>query len=205
MAASPEIGLGLRTSSRLSPEDWLAAAERRLIVGGINGVKIGPLAEHLNVSRGSFYWHFRDRDHLLQVLLARWRGKSRSMFQGLVEGNKASGMEEFAQLVHLWVDESDFNPALESAMRDWGRTAPEVAAVVKAVDEERIACIKRIFLDFGYAEQEAFIRARITYFHQVGYYTIGYNETQDARMALLPMYVYILTGKLDPEKIAHYF
>ena len=205
MAASPEIDLGLRTSSRLTPEDWLAAAERWLIVGGIDGVKIGPLAAHLNVSRGSFYWHFRDRDHLLQVLLARWRGKSRSMFQGLVEGDKASGMEEFVRLVHLWVDESDFNPALESAMRDWGRTAPEVAAVVKAVDEERIACIKRIFLDFGYAEQEAFIRARITYFHQVGYYTIGYNETQDARMALLPMYVYILTGKLDPEKIAHYF
>lgn len=202
MAISANIDLGLRVSTRLTPEDWLAAAERRLIAGGIDAVKIGPLAADLSVTRGSFYWHFRDRGHLLQVLLAHWRGKSRSMFQGLVESGTASGMEEFVRLVHLWVDESDFDPALESAMRDWGRTAPEVATVVKAVDEERIACIKRIFLDFGYEEQEAFIRARITYFHQVGYYTIGYNETLEARMALLPMYVYILTGKLSPEQIS---
>ena len=48
------------------------------------------------------------------------------------------------------------------------------------------------------------IRARVTYFHQVGYYTIGYNESLDARMALLPMYVYVLTGKFTPEEIAEH-
>ena len=89
-------------------------------------------------------------------------------------------------------------------MRDWARTSEEVSAVVRAVDEERIAYIKRIFLDFGYGEDEAFIRARVTYFHQVGYYTIGYNETLDARTALLPMYVYVLTGKSSPEELADY-
>jgi len=195
---------GLRNVSRLSPNDWLRAAEQRLVNGGIDSVKIGPLAADLNVTRGSFYWHFRDRKHLLQTLLSRWQARSHTMFERLVGGDRASGMEEFVRLVHLWIDESDFHPPLESAMRDWGRTSPEVAAVVKAVDEERIAYITRIFLDFGYVEEEAFIRARITYFHQVGYYTIGYNETLDARMALLPMYVYVLTGKLSPEEIADY-
>ena len=195
---------GLRTVSRLSPEDWLNAAQRRLVNGGIDAVKIGPLAEDLKVTRGSFYWHFRDRNHLVQTLLARWQAQSHEMFNRLVGGDSASGMEEFVRLVHLWIDESEFDPSLESALRDWGRTSEEVAAVVKAVDEERIAYIKRIFLDFGYGEDEAFIRARITYFHQVGYYTIGYNETLDARMALLPMYVYVLTGKYSPEQIAEY-
>ena len=196
---------GLRTISRLRPEDWLHAARRRLVSGGIDAVKIGPLAEDLKVTRGSFYWHFRDRNHLLQTLLSQWRGESHEMFDRLVGGDAASGMEEFVRLVHLWIDESEFDPSLESAMRDWARTSEEVAAVVKAVDEERIAYIKRIFLDFGYEEDEAFIRARITYFHQVGYYTIGFNESLDARMALLPMYVYVLTGKFTPEEIAEYF
>ena len=195
---------GLRTVSRLSPEDWLNAAQRRLINGGIDAVKIGPLAEDMKVTRGSFYWHFRDRNHLVQTLLARWQAQSHEMFNRLVGGDGASGMEGFVRLVHLWVGESVFDPSLESALRDWGRTSAEVAAVVKAVDEERITYIKRIFLDFGYAEDEAFIRARVTYFHQVGYYTIGYNETLDARMALLPMYVYVLTGKFTPEEIAEY-
>ena len=195
---------GLRTVSRLRPEDWLNAAQARLVDGGIDAVKIGPLAADLKVTRGSFYWHFRDRNHLLQTLLARWQAQSHEMFNRLVGGDGATGMDEFVRLVHLWVDESEFHPALESAMRDWARTSEAVAAVVKAVDEERIAYIKRIFLDFGYGEDEAFIRARITYFHQVGYYTIGYNETLDARMALLPMYVYVLTGKSSPEQLAEY-
>ena len=195
---------GLRTVTRLRPEDWLNAAQARLVDGGIDAVKIGPLAADLKVTRGSFYWHFRDRNHLLQTLLARWQAQSHEMFNRLVGGDGATGMDEFVRLVHLWVDESEFHPALESAMRDWARTSEAVAAVVKAVDEERIAYIKRIFLDFGYGEDEAFIRARITYFHQVGYYTIGYNETLDARMALLPMYVYVLTGKSSPEQLAEY-
>lgn len=195
---------GSRTATRLSGEDWLNAAEGRLVSGGINAVKIGPLAADLNVTRGSFYWHFRNRNHLLQTLLARWQAQSHTMFENLVSGDKASGMEEFVRLVHLWVDESDFHPRLESALRDWGRTSPEVAAAVKAVDEERIGYITRIFLDFGFDPDEAFIRARVTYFHQVGYYTIGLNETLEARKALLPMYVYVLTGKLSPEEIAEY-
>ena len=198
-------GRGLRTVSRLRPEDWLVAAQRRLVDGGIDAVKIGPLAEDLKVTRGSFYWHFRDRKHLLETLLSQWRGQSHEMFDRLVGGDAASGMEEFVRLVHLWIHESEFDPSLESAMRDWARTSEDVSAVVKTVDEERIAYIQRIFLDFGYGEDEAFIRARITYFHQVGYYTIGYNESLDARMALLPMYVYVLTGKFTPEEIAEYF
>ena len=159
---------GLRTVTRLSPEDWLNAAQQRLIGGGIDAVKIGPLAEDMSVTRGSFYWHFRDRNHLLQALLARWQTQSHEMFHRLVGGDGATGMEEFVRLVHLWIGESDFHPPLEAAMRDWGRTSDEVAAVVQTVDEERIAYIKRIFLDFGYGEDEAFIRARVTYFHQVG-------------------------------------
>ncbi len=135
---------GLRTVARLNPENWLNAAERRLVDGGIDAVKIGPLAADLNVTRGSFYWHFRDRNHLLQALLARWQAQSHEMFHRLVGGNGATGMEEFVRLVHLWIGESDFHSPLESAMRDWGRTSEEVAAVVKAVDEERIAYIKRI-------------------------------------------------------------
>ena len=195
---------GLRTVTRLRPEDWLSAAQARLVDGGIDAVKIGPLAADLKVTRGSFYWHFRDRNHLLETLLARWQARSHEMFNRLVGGDGATGMDEFVRLVHLWIDESEFHPALESSMRDWARTSGEVSAVVKSVDEERIAYIKRIFLDFGYGADEAFIRARVTYFHQVGYYTIGYNETLDARMALLPMYVYVLTGKSSPEELAEY-
>jgi len=194
----------LRAVQRLSPQDWLAAAEKRLISGGIDSVKIGALAKDLGVTRGSFYWHFKDRDHLLGVMLDSWHSVSLRIFEDLLLEEGSSGMDEFLRLVHLWIDEEHFDAALEAAIRDWARVSEDVAEVVKDVDEGRVKAIKRIFLDFGYDDDEAFIRARITYFHQVGYYTIGYNETLDERMTLLPIYVYVLTGKLSPEEIATY-
>jgi len=195
----------LRAVQRLSPQDWLAAAEKRLISGGIDSVKIGLLAKDLGVTRGSFYWHFKDRDHLLDVMLASWHSFSLGIFDDLLLKEGSCGMDEFLRLVHLWIDEEQFDAGLEAAIRDWARVSEDVAEVVKDVDEGRIKAIKRIFLDFGYEDDEAFIRARITYFHQVGYYTIGYNETLDERMALLPLYVSVLTGKLSQEEIALYF
>ena len=194
----------LRAVQRLSPQDWLAAAEKRLISGGIDSVKIGALAKDLGVTRGSFYWHFKDRGHLLGVMLASWHSFSLRIFDDLLLKEGSCGMDEFLRLVHLWIDEEQFDAGLEAAIRDWARVSEDVAEVVKDVDEGRIKAIKRIFLDFGYEDDEAFIRARITYFHQVGYYTIGYNETLDERMTLLPIYVYVLTGKLSPEEIASY-
>ena len=194
----------LRAVQRLSPQDWLAAAEKRLISGGIDSVKIGLLAKDLGVTRGSFYWHFKDRGHLLGVMLASWHSFSLRIFDDLLLKEGSCGMDEFLRLVHLWIDEEQFDAGLEAAIRDWARVSEDVAEVVKDVDEGRIKAIKRIFLDFGYEDDEAFIRARITYFHQVGYYTIGYNETLDERMTLLPIYVYVLTGKLSPEEIASY-
>ena len=195
----------LRAVQRLRPQDWLAAAEKRLISGGIDSVKIGLLAKDLGVTRGSFYWQFKDRGHLLDVMLASLHSFSLGIFDDLLLKEGSCGMDEFLRLVHLWIDEEQFDAGLEAAIRDWARVSEDVAEVVKDVDEGRIKAIKRIFLDFGYEDDEAFIRARITYFHQVGYYTIGYNETLDERMALLPLYVSVLTGKLSQEEIALYF
>jgi len=52
-----------------------------------------------------------------------------------------------------------------------------------------------VFEDMGYPEDEAFVRARVTYFHQVGYYALGVEEPRQQRLRLLPLYTRILTGR----------
>ena len=47
----------------------------------------------------------------------------------------------------------------------------------------------------GYQDPEAFVRARTTYFHQVGYYILGVRESRDLRLKLMPIYIRILTGQ----------
>jgi hypothetical protein len=51
------------------------------------------------------------------------------------------------------------------------------------VDRKRIAVLERIFNDIGYTGKEAHIRARVMYYHQVGYYAMGVQESRKERRA----------------------
>jgi hypothetical protein len=66
---------------------------------------------------------------------------------------------------------------------------------VQAVDQKRIAVIEQIFRDLGYRGKDAHIRARVTYYHQVGYYALGVEESRRERRRLIPYYRRVLTGR----------
>ena len=182
-------------TSRLSREDWLIAARDSLIAEGKDAVKVERLAKKLNVTRGGFYWHFRDRDDLLNSLLRTWEKETNELFEQALQGDHPDGMSEFCALCRIWVNEDVYSPSYDSAVRDWARVSKRAEKAVKRVDRKRIDIIKRIFSDMGYPDDEAFIRARITYFHQVGYYALGLGETKPQRRRLLSLYIEALTGK----------
>src|ERR1700733_2334478 len=98
-------------------------------------------------------------------------------------------------LTRLWIDESDYDPKWDGAVRDWARTSEAVRKVVQAVDQKRIAILERIFHDIGYQGREANVRARVMYYHQVGYYAMGVQESRRVRRALIPYYRKVLTGR----------
>ena len=45
---------------RLTKLDWIERGLSTLASDGAHALKVGPMATQLKVSRGSFYWHFRD-------------------------------------------------------------------------------------------------------------------------------------------------
>ncbi len=90
--------------------------------------------------------------------------------------------------MRLWIDEQDYDPDFDAAVRGWSRVSPNVAKVVHEIDDLRIEALKRLFLDAGYDLDEAFIRARITYFHQVGYYAMGMRRSHKRREQLSEFY-----------------
>ena len=79
------------TGWRGSPDLWLGAAFDALLEGGVDAVKILPLAKRLGLSRTSFYWFFKDREELLEALVARWREKN--------TGNLVRGSEAYAETI----------------------------------------------------------------------------------------------------------
>lgn len=184
-----------RRPRSLGREAWLEAARSALIEEGTAGIEINKLAKRLGVSRGGFYWFFESRDQLLDELLAFWVQTSTQLFERILRSHDRNGMREYQALVDLWIDEKEYDPRWDAAVRDWARTSAAVLSAVKVVDQKRIALLERLFRDMGYRGKEAHVRARITYYHQVGYYALGVQESRRERMELLPFYTRVLTGK----------
>jgi len=187
-----------RTREALSRQDWIDAARAALIKSGIGAVRIMPLAKALGVTRGGFYWHFSGRKDLLEALLDDWERTNTASFEKILNRERRDGRAEFKALVDLWIDEREYSPAWDSALRNWATLSKQAAGVVRRVDESRIGIIREIFLHLGYEDPAALVRARIVYFHQVGYYTLALGETRAQREALLPVYVEALLG--TPER-----
>ncbi len=180
---------------RRDREDWVEAARCALVDGGVAKVKVEPLAAVLGVTTGSFYHHFRRRADLLDTVLIHWE---RENTEPLLRAVAAAGPDPDAQLDALfdaWLSESEYDPAYDAAVRDWARTSKLAEAAVRRVDARRIELLKSIFLGFGYDEDRAFIRARITYFHQVGYYAMEIIEPSAVRNRWRPLYREVLVGK----------
>ena len=66
--------MATRKSTRqvLSPADWSRAAFRALALGGVEAVAVEPIAAELGATKGSFYWHFKNRDALIAATLEEW-------------------------------------------------------------------------------------------------------------------------------------
>src|SRR3954471_5368729 len=56
----------------LAAADWIEAALLALARGGLAAIAVEPLAKELGTTKGSFYWHFADRQALLEATLELW-------------------------------------------------------------------------------------------------------------------------------------
>ncbi|GAA1717407.1 TetR/AcrR family transcriptional regulator [Fodinicola feengrottensis] len=56
----------------MSRQDWAEAALAALADGGLAAVAVEPLAIRLGTTKGSFYWHFANREALVQAAVERW-------------------------------------------------------------------------------------------------------------------------------------
>ena len=184
---------------RGTPDLWLDAAYELLVEGGVEAVKVMPLAERLGLSRTSFYWHFPDREALLAGLVDRWKAKNTGNLVARCEASAATITEAMLNLFDCWYDDALFDSRLEFAMRTWSLTDPAVAAAMNDADAARVAAITALFRRFGYGAAEADTRARTLYLTQVGYIAVRSEERLDVRLARNPAYVLTFCGVAPSE------
>lgn len=180
-------------STRLDREDWINAAVKLFSEEGIDAVMVDPIARRLNVTRGSFYWHFRNREHLLEEILSFWNQHCTASMLAQIEPLNDI-IDVVLTLFEMWMKDEPFAPHLDAAVRDWGRRSPAVRDAVARADDIRSEAITAAFRRAGYPEREAFIRARILYNMQVGYYEANIREPLDVRVDYSTEYIAVFTG-----------
>jgi AcrR family transcriptional regulator len=173
--------------------EWIAAAREILIEQGVGAIKIDRLARRLKVTRGGFYWRFEYLANLLAALLDDCRNTNSVAILAALEG-AGTPAERFDALMRVWIEEDGYSSAYDTAVRAWGRVDPDVSKAVHEVDDLRLAAFERLFADAGCSPREALVRARVSYYHQVGYYAMGVEEPRRRRWELSATYRTILTG-----------
>lgn len=186
--------------NQLQRFDWLLAALDIFVAEGIDAVRITRLADNLGVTRGSFYWHFADRGDLISTLVDYWSDKNTSaIVEAVTKANSLSnGIFRFFDTC---IDSSLFDPRLDLAIREWARRSEDIREKVDAADSARVQAITDFFTRFDYPMPDAFIRARVIYFAQIGFYALDVKEPLSTRVSYTEAYYESFTGKhLKPEE-----
>jgi len=182
-------------STRLNKEAWLSEALEVLYEYGIDKVSIEPLAKRLGVTKGSFYWHFKNKEDFLSLLPSYWAEKQTTTVMTYVKsqpGNAKSKMK--ATLEYLAREDPD---RYDNAMRAWAYFDSNVAKAVATIDKRRLEFVCDLFLLAGLNNEEAEMRSRIWYYYDIGEHITGDTpKDPDKRMRRAELRLAILSAGL---------
>jgi AcrR family transcriptional regulator len=124
---------------------WIEAGLSALAAGGPNAVRIESLAQALGVSKGGFYWHFKDRQALLEEMLDVWERTWVDAVIEVVEAENEDARSRLRRLFALAVASGDELLKIELAIRNWARREQAVAARLRQVDNRRMDYMRSLF------------------------------------------------------------
>lgn len=152
------------TKDRLTRSDWLAHGLRTLARHGANALKVGDLAAGLDVSRGSFYWHFKDATDYRVQLLQLWQERAtEQVFRDI--DTAITGPARLTLLMKVAFNE---DRTLDHAIRELATTDAAAAELVASVDARRVEYLARLLVESGVESRRALPRAEFLYWAYIG-------------------------------------
>jgi len=176
-------------------QDWIEAAQRTLVDEGIAGLKVDRLANRLGVTRGGFYHNFKDRDEFFDQIIAHWEATCRFLPEEAPPPKAGDAVEWLDRMIARLIESDGYDYHFDLAVREWARADKRAEWAVERADRERLEVLQRFFEALGYDEDHAAIRARVFYYHQIGYYAIGVRQSIPERRKNAQLYIDILCGE----------
>lgn len=181
--------------ARLTEQDWLDHGLKTLARSGFTSLKAATLAQELRVTRGSFYWHFKDIAAYKTRLLKHWQARTTDAIIRELDTQNAKA----ERLPDLMVRSYAARPGLDRAVRVWAKNDDQARAHLKMVDTLRIGYIQKLLMSEGLGEATACLRARFLYAASLGDQDIApgaaapFSEANLKRLATL-----LISSSPDP-------
>jgi len=166
--------------TQLDREHWIEAAIDVLAREGVAGLRVEVLAKHCGVTKGSFYWHFKDKQALLEALLAQWKDGRIRDIEKTTSVAPGKERDQLHYAIELYgASRNRKGMLIELAVRDWARHDKQAAAVVESVDLYRLECTRKLFVAAGMSDAEAKSRSLLLYACVFGLSLMHYSDFDD--------------------------
>jgi AcrR family transcriptional regulator len=166
--------------TQLDPERWVEEAIEVLAREGVTGLRVEVLAKRCGVTKGSFYWHFKDRQALLDAVLQHWKAGRIRDIEKTTSVTPGQEREQLHYAIEVYgASRNRKGMSIELAVRDWARHDAQAAAVVEEVDLYRLECTRRLFVASGMTDAEAKSRSLLLYACVFGLSLMHYTHFDD--------------------------
>jgi AcrR family transcriptional regulator len=151
-AASAAAPARPRERRTLTRADWIGTAVEALARDGLRAVAVEPLAERLGATKGSFYWHFRDRNALLQAAVEHW--------EATVIDESIARLEEIADPLERHTATVEMLNASPKDMKIflvllWNADHPVIGPAVERIVRKRMGYSQRLREQAGLSPDQA--------------------------------------------------
>lgn len=150
---------------RLSKNQWLDHGLLSLAQSGFTSLKADKLAKSLGVSRGSFYWHFKNLADFHKQLLERWQELAVSSIIESLNETVPTPSDKLKQVIQMG---ASADPRIEQAIRAWSFNSESVSDMVAQVDAQRLDFLQQGLEEMGGSAEKAFAQARLIYYSYLG-------------------------------------
>jgi len=143
----------------LSQEKWLELAIEALSIKGKSKFSLDALIKAMPVTKGSFYWHFKNRAEFLFALVDYWgRHDTEKAIEALDALPKAVSASQKLWALMCVIYELNFT-AHDLLIRSLVQEFPELEQAVAAVDQSRYNTVRQIFSELGFEDDDLDMRA----------------------------------------------
>jgi len=148
--------LGRPENKSAGRQKWIDIAWKMIGRGAFEPVRIEPLAKALGITKGSFYWYFKDRQELVDALVDRWLDQ-------WALPDDVMALDDPGERLWCMVERVIRRPNRGAgvAFRYLSHDNPAIAERASRADQERFQLIRDHLVELGFPEQEAAVRAQL--------------------------------------------